>query len=61
MAQFHIAEADKDPVRHGTAPCMQVGKRPEAELIQMRLHVQKQTAAGDEIHLKNVVRKRRDR
>ena len=61
MAQLHIAEADKDPVRHGTAPCMQVGKRPEAELIQMRLHVQKQTAAGDEIHLKNVVRKRRDR
>ena len=58
MAQLHTAKADKNAVGLGAAPYLLIGKRPKAELIQKRLHIQKQAAAGYKINLKNVVRKR---
>ncbi len=60
VAHFHIAETDKDAVGHGAVPHLRVGKRPEAELVQIRPHIQKQTAAGDEIHLQNMAGQRLD-
>ena len=54
MAQFHIAEADKDPVCHGAAPYLRIQQRPKADLIQIGLQIQKQTAAGYKIDLQDV-------
>ena len=55
-----LAEADEDAVGHGAAPDLRIGKRLEPELVQIGLHVQKQTAAGHEIHLQDVVAQRLD-
>ena len=60
VAQLYITEADKNAVGHGAVPDPRVAERAEPELIQIRLHVQQQTAAGDEIDLKDMIRKRRD-
>ena len=56
VAQLHASEADEDAVGHGAAPYQWVGKGAEAGLVEIRLHVQKQAAAGYEIDLQNVVR-----
>ena len=61
MAELHVVEADKNAVGHGAAPHRRVGERAEAELVEVRLHVEQQTAAGDEVDLKDVVRERSDR
>ena len=60
VAQFHIAEADKDTVGHGTVPHLRVGQRPETDLVQIRFHVQQQTGPGHEIYLQNVALQRHD-
>ena len=58
VAQLHVSEADEDAVGHGAAPYPRVGKGAEAGLVEIRLHIQKQAAAGYEIDLQNVVRQR---
>ena len=50
VVQLYIAESDKNAVGHGAVPHLRVGQRPEADLVQMWIHVQQQAAAGDEIH-----------
>ena len=60
MAQLHIAEADKDTVGHGAVPVFRVGKRPEADLVQIGLQVQQQTGAGHKVHLQHMIGQRRD-
>ena len=60
MAQLHVVEADKDAVRHGAVPHRGIGKRAEAELVEIGLHIEQQAAAGDKVHPKNVVRERCD-
>ena len=53
VAQFDIAEADKNTVGHGTVPDLRVSKRPETDFVKVGLHVQQQTAAGYEINLQD--------
>ena len=60
VAQLYVAEADKNAVRHRAVPDLRVGKRPEAELVQIRLHVQQEPAPGDEIDLKHMTAERTD-
>lgn len=55
VTQLHIAEADENAVGHGTAPHLRVCQGTEAQLIQIRLHIQEQPAAGYKIHLQNVI------
>ena len=54
MAQFHIAEADKDAVGHGAVPHLRVGKRAKPDFVKIRLHIQQQTTAGHKIDLQNI-------
>ena len=56
MAQLHIAEADKNAVGHGAVPQLWVSQGTETKLIQIGLHIQKQSAAGHKINLQNVIR-----
>ena len=58
MAHFHVAEADKDPVGHCTVPYRKIPDRPEPQLVKAGLHIQKQPAPGNEVHLQNMIRKR---
>ena len=55
-----LRDADKDAVRHGAVPHRGIGKRAEAELVEIGLHIEQQAAAGDKVHPKNVVRERCD-
>ena len=54
VAEFDIAEADKNPVGHGAVPHLWVGQRSETDLVKMGLHIQQQTAAGHEIDLQDI-------
>ena len=56
VAYLHIAETDKDAVGYGAIPDLGVIQRQKPDFVQIRLHVQKQTGPGYEIHLQNVVR-----
>ena len=53
VAQFDIAKPDKNTVGHGAFPHLRVSKRPETDIVKIRLHVQQQTAAGYEINLQD--------
>jgi len=58
VTQLYVSEADEDAVGHSAAPHLRVGKRAEAGLVEIRLHVQKQAAAGYKIDLQDVIRQR---
>ena len=61
VAQFNIAEADKNTVGHGTAPHLWVSKWPETNFVKVGLHIQQQAAAGHKIDLQDKTVQRSDR
>ena len=59
-SELHAAEADKDAVGHGAVPNLGLKDGLKAEFVPIGLHVQQQTAAGDKVHLKDIVGQGRD-